>query len=40
MKKEIKIGKSTTFPCDVVEFKNINFKLESGYLLNNFNINF
>ena len=40
MKNEIKITKSTTFPCDVVEFKNINFKLESGYLLNNFKINF
>ena len=40
MKKIIEIKKSTIFPCEVAYFKNIDLKLESGYLLNQLQINF
>ena len=36
----IEIKKSTIFPCEVAYFKNIDLKLESGYLLNQLQINF
>ena len=40
MKKIMEIKKSTIFPCEVAYFKNIDLKLESGYLLNQLQINF
>ena len=40
MQKEIILKKSSTFPCEVAFFNNIDLKLESGFLLNNFQINY
>ena len=40
MNKEIKIQKSPIFPCEVVLFDNTNLKLESGYVLKDFQIKF
>ena len=40
MQKEIILKKSSTFSCEVALFNNIDLKLESGFLLNNFQINY
>jgi len=40
MEQKVKIEQSSKFPCEVIKFDNINLKLDSGFILKDFDIAF